>query len=89
MTNRIAATNLLSGPTLRRRIALSADAGWRLRRIRRGWLSMPLPTIEEVEERMRNYRGLFARLTPEARAAIEAYDGPEVLGPANGPRRTF
>lgn len=46
-----------------------------------------LPTPEQVEERMRNYRGFYASLTPEQRAAREAYDGPEVLGPANGPRR--
>ncbi len=48
-----------------------------------------LPTAEEAEERLRNYRGFFARLTPEQRAAINDYDGPEVLGPANGPKRKF
>lgn len=50
-----------------------------------------LPTEEEVAERLRNYRGFFARLTPEQRAAIDAWDGldPDVLGPANGPKRTF
>jgi hypothetical protein len=50
---------------------------------------MPLPTMEEVEERMRGYRGFIASLTPEQIAAMDAYDGPEVLGPANGPKRKF
>lgn len=48
-----------------------------------------LPTDEQIEERMRDYKGFIARLTPEQIAAMDAYDGPEVLGPANGPRRTF
>jgi hypothetical protein len=50
---------------------------------------MGLPPIEEVEERMRGYRGFIASLTPEQIAAMDAYDGPEVLGPANGPKRKF
>jgi hypothetical protein len=50
---------------------------------------MGLPTIEEVEERTRGYRGFIASLTPEQIAAMDAYDGPEVLGPANGPKRKF
>lgn len=52
---------------------------------------MPLPSMEEVEERMRNYRGFFARMTPEQRAFLDAWDGPDpdVLGPANGPKRNF
>jgi hypothetical protein len=54
------------------------------------WLrAMGLPTIEEAERRLRSRPGFFASLTPEQRAAMYAYDGPEVLGPANGPKRTF
>jgi hypothetical protein len=45
--------------------------------------------MEDVEERMRSYRGFFARLTPEQIEAIKAYDGPDVLGDPNGPKRKF
>jgi hypothetical protein len=52
---------------------------------------MGLPTEEEIQDRLRNFRGVFTRMTPEQRASIEAWDGPDpdVLGPANGPRRKF
>jgi hypothetical protein len=52
---------------------------------------MGIPTEEEVTERMRNYQGFFARMTPEQRAFIDAWDGPDpdVLGDPNGPKRTF
>ena len=78
------------GPLARLRIAPARDASRVIRRIRRAWHSPPpLPTMEEVEERLRGYRGFFASLTPEQWAAIEAYDGPEVFGNPNGPKRTF
>jgi hypothetical protein len=48
-----------------------------------------LPTEEEAERILRSRPGFFASLTPEQRAAMYAYDGPEVLGPANGPKREF
>ena len=50
-----------------------------------------LPTEEEAERILRNRPGFFSSLTPEQRAAIDAWDGPDpdVLGPANGPKRTF
>jgi hypothetical protein len=48
-----------------------------------------LPTLEEAERILRDRPGFFARLTPEQIAAMDAYDGPEVLGPANGPKRDF
>jgi hypothetical protein len=48
-----------------------------------------LPTIEEAERILRDRPGFFASLTPEQRATLDAYDGPEVLGPANGPKRNF
>jgi hypothetical protein len=52
---------------------------------------MGLPTQEEIQERLRNHQGLFARLTPEQRAFLDAWDGPDpdVLGPANGPKAKF
>jgi hypothetical protein len=50
-----------------------------------------LPTPEQVEERLRNYRGFFARMTPEQRAALDNWDGPDpdVLGSPKGPKRKF
>jgi hypothetical protein len=52
---------------------------------------MGLPSEEQIQERMRNFRGVFARMTPEQRAFVEAWDGPDpdVLGDPNGPKRTF
>ncbi len=38
---------------------------------------------------MRNHPGFIASLTPEQIAAVKAYDGPEVFGNRNGPKRTF
>lgn len=64
----------------------AASTSWTERMLLR---VMGLPTDEQIQERLRNHRGLFARLTPEQREAMYAYDGPDVLGPANGPRRTF
>ena len=82
-------TRTASGPTSRPRFLAGARTSKGIRRIRRGWLTTPLPTMEEVEERMRNYRGFFARLTPGQLAALKAYDGPDVLGSPNGPKRDF
>lgn len=50
-----------------------------------------LPTIEEAERILRNRPSFFERLTPEQLAALDAWDGPDpdVLGPANGPKRNF
>jgi hypothetical protein len=88
MSNRTASATLISPPAQQRaRRASFSHAGWGLRRIHPDW--WPLPSMEEVEERMRNYRGFFARLTPEQIAAIDAYDGPEVLGSVDGPKRKF
>lgn len=50
---------------------------------------MGLPSIEEAERRLNSQPGFIASLTPEQIAAMDAYDGPEVLGPANGPKRKF
>lgn len=52
---------------------------------------MGVPTDEEIRERLRDFRGVFARMTPEQRTFLDNWDGPDpdVLGPANGPRREF
>jgi len=63
-------------------------AGGALRRIRRVRFSPP-PPFEEALARIRGYQSLLSRLTPEQWAAIKAYDGPEVFGDPNGPKRTF
>jgi hypothetical protein len=64
----------------------SANPSWGERLMLR---ILGLPTEEEAERILRNRPGFFASLTPEQRAAMYAYDGPEVLGPANGPKRKF
>ena len=89
MSNRTASATLMmrSAPLQRARRVSFSHPGWGLRRISPDW--WPLPSMEEVEERLRNYRGFFASLTPEQIAAMDAYDGPEVLGDPNGPRRSF
>jgi hypothetical protein len=48
-----------------------------------------LPTEEEAERILRSRPGFIASLTPEQIAAMDAYDGPEVLGSPNGPKRKF
>lgn len=46
----------------------------------------PLPSwLCEVEGRLRNRPGFFESLTPEQRAFLDSYDGPEVLGPPPPP----
>lgn len=80
-------------PRARGRDALGRNArirlaGRRLRRIRRTWYAPP-PTMEEVEERIRGYRGFFASLTPEQLAFVKAWDGPDIHGDPNGPKRQF
>ncbi|HEU0302826.1 MAG TPA: hypothetical protein VFR37_25415 [Longimicrobium sp.] len=88
MSNRTASPTLISRPAPpRARRASFSHPGWGLRRVHPGW--WPLPSTEEVEERLRNYRGFVAHLTPEQIAAMDACDGPEVLGNPYGPKRTF
>lgn len=87
MTNRAIPGTLVSRTASRRRFTGVPRARWGLRHIQPFWMSMPLPTMEEVEERLGNYRGFFASLTPEQMNAIEAYDGPDLPGSPNGPRR--
>ncbi|HLM69064.1 MAG TPA: hypothetical protein VK358_16105 [Longimicrobium sp.] len=48
-----------------------------------------MPSLEEAERRIRSRPGFIASLTPEQIAMITAYDGPEVFGNPNGPKRTF
>jgi hypothetical protein len=50
---------------------------------------MGVPTDEQVEERLRNYRTFIARLTPEQLAIMQSTDEFEVLGDPNGPKRNF
>ena len=89
MMNRPGMTSSAAPPSSSRpRLDSGRNAGWRIRRIRRSWFYPP-PSMEEVEEQLRSYRGFFAPLTQAQRAAIEAYDGPEVLGNPNGPKRKF
>jgi hypothetical protein len=85
MTDRTASTTLATRPRVRR--ASRSHPGWGLRRIQPDW--WPLPTMEEVEARLRSYPGFFASLTPEQRAIMDAWDGPEVMGDPNGPKRKF
>lgn len=40
-----------------------------------------LPSLEEARRRIRSKPGFFSSLTPEARAAMLAFEGPEILGP--------
>jgi hypothetical protein len=64
--------------------------GWGIRRIRRSWCSpLLLPSIEEAERRMRSRPGFIASLTPEQIAMLTTYDGPEIWGDPNGPKRTY
>jgi len=74
----------------RSRVPASGAAGRGFRRIRRSWYSPPpMPSLEEAERRIRSRPGFIASLTPEQIAMITAYDGPEVFGNPNGPKRTF
>lgn len=74
----------------RARTTARYSGGRGIRRIRRAWYApLPPPTMEEVAERLRGYRGPFASITPEQWAEITAYEGPEICGNPNGPRRTF
>jgi hypothetical protein len=43
------------------------------------------PELAKIEERLRRRPGFFASLTPEQRAFLDNYDGPEVLGPPPPP----
>lgn len=42
-----------------------------------------LPSLAEARRRMRSKPGFFSSLTPEAKAAMLAYDGHENLGPGD------
>lgn len=49
-------------------------------------LRRPLPPwLQEVEDRLRSRPGFFESLTPEQRAFLRSYDGPEVIGPPPPP----
>jgi hypothetical protein len=82
MRNRASAAPILVSPASPR----ARSTPWTERLVLR---ILGLPTEEEAERILRNRPGFFASLTPEQIEAIKAYDGPEVLGPANGPKRKF
>ena len=44
------------------------------------WLMDDAPSREEARRRLRSKPGFFSTLSPEARAAVLSYDGPESLG---------
>jgi hypothetical protein len=44
------------------------------------WLVDDAPSREEARRRLRSRSGFFSTLSPEARAAVLSYDGPESLG---------
>jgi hypothetical protein len=44
------------------------------------WLVDDAPSREEARRRLRSKPGFFSTLSPEARAAVLSYDGPESLG---------
>lgn len=83
MRNRTSAAPIFASPAPPR----PSDApSWSERIVAR---LLGLPSLEEAERRLRSEPGFIASLTPEQIAAMDAYDGPEVLGPRNGPRRKF
>jgi hypothetical protein len=84
MKNRASIAPIIASPAAPR--PTSSTTPWTERLMLR---LMGIPTDEEVAERLRNYRGFIARLTPEQIAAMDATDEFEVLGSPNGPRRTF
>lgn len=46
----------------------------------------PVPSRQaEIEKRLRARPSFYASLSPEQRALLEGYDGPEVLGPPPPP----
>ncbi len=53
----------------------------RLLPFRRG--DSELPSLQEVRRRIHSAPGFFSSLTPEAKAAMLEYDGPENLGPGS------
>ena len=73
----------------RRRIQVSDRAAFRFRRIRSS-IWTPAPAWEEVEERLRNYRGFFASLTPGEVALWKSLDeGGAICGDPTRPKRMY
>jgi hypothetical protein len=50
------------------------------------WLVDDAPSREEARRRLQSKPGFFSTLSPEARAAVLSYDGPESLGPPESTR---
>lgn len=83
MRNRASAAPMFASPASPR---AATTHSWSERVVLR---ILGLPTTEEADRILRSRPGFFASLTPEQRAALDAYDGPEVLGDPNGPKRKF
>ncbi|HEX5869594.1 MAG TPA: hypothetical protein VFY65_04200 [Longimicrobium sp.] len=81
MKNRTSAAPIFASPR-------AASPSWGERLMLR---VLGLPTEEEAERILRSRPGFIASLTPEQRAFIDAWNGPDpdVMGSPNGPRRTF
>jgi len=47
---------------------------------------VPAPSREEARRRIRSKPGFLASLSPEVKAALDEFDGPEVMGPPRGKR---
>jgi hypothetical protein len=92
MMNRAA----LIGPAIRTsphrgRLPFRNAYGWGIRRIRRSWLTPPpLPSIGEVEARIRNRPSLLDSVTPEQIAIWKSLDEwGAICGDPNGPKRAY
>lgn len=82
--------NLMSVRTTCGRPRMGQRASRGIRHIRTAWFSPPpLPSIEEAVARMRGSPGFLASLTPDQWAALTEYDGPEIFGSPDGPRRAL
>jgi hypothetical protein len=85
MKNRASAAPMFASPAAPR---AARSTRWTERLMLR---ILGLPTEVEADRILRSRPGFFASLTPEQRASIEAWDGPnpDVLGSPNGPKRDF
>ena len=47
---------------------------------------VPAPSREEARRRFLSKPGFLSSLSPEVKAALDEFDGPEVIGPPRGKR---
>lgn len=69
-----------AAPTARRKHTVRGSRG-----VRR--LNYDMPSPEQARRRILSKPGFFATLSPEAWEYVRNYDGPEIMGPPDGPRR--